>query len=307
MAIKKNNLLKNEVKISGKVSQVNLQYSSNYKEGQLPSILGYVSVDTTPADSEGPRNIVPVHVMVNSHYTSKEGKLEYNNSYDVLKTLMELKAEAIDKPITARGSFRYNPYINKQTEELVEQVNIQAGYWNTYDAEPEATFATTVAIGQMPTPIIDKDGNESEGINFKGMTFNYKGGFVPVMFTVENPKGAEHITSDVESSLGEGHPSFVNLRGKIISINEKKEKRVASDWGEDTVEVSYVRVNKNLAVSGVGIDSETYENLGLDEVIKKGKEEKELEDAKARERFENNKAKAPDASASTAKKDEFVF
>lgn len=207
MMADKKRVYENEVTVVGELKELEVR-DLKTKKG-VPMKIANLQVKTGEGE---------VHraTMMAVEYFERDGKQEENKAYKAIETMesdyisikniADRKLE--DNPTVVRvfGSLENNMYKNSNTGEVVENTQINARFVNRLDTPITEDFGVEfkieVFVASNPTPILDKDYNETGSVKFKVATIDYRGEAHPFEVVADNEYGVAEWAEE-NLSLGE--------------------------------------------------------------------------------------------------------
>ena len=207
---------KNEVKIEGLLSEVDLNYGSFKKKStgeNVNSIGGTIKIQVNQnINGEEIMLEIPVHMFA-SEYTNKGSKNPaYQNIEKIKNEFVSIAAagnsQEADAVSITNGKIVVNEFVNRMGE-LSSYPRINASFVNKIkkeDMKPRAAFEVVFVVGKK-VPEVDKEGIETGRYKITGVLPQYGGKVDIVTFITANPKVIEATNqywneNDTVSALG---------------------------------------------------------------------------------------------------------
>lgn len=207
---------KNEVKIEGLLSEVDLNYGSFKKKStgeSVNSIGGTIKIQVNQnINGEEVMLEIPVHMFA-SEYTNKGSKNPaYQNIEKIKNEFVSIAAagnsQEADAVSITNGKIVINEFVNRMGE-LSSYPRINASFVNKIkkeDMKPKAAFEVVFIVGKKALEI-DKEGIETGRYKITGILPQYGGKVDIVTFITANPKVIEATNqywneNDTVSALG---------------------------------------------------------------------------------------------------------
>ncbi len=232
----------NQTHIEGYIYEHKLENrvtGDNSKHPGTEYITGTLDIATDNAIT----NIVSVHY---TYVTSTTGKGNPNNTYDVLKgiidgrykTVMSHGKEMANK-VRIDSSIGLNDWYTNRSgvEELVSTKRNEGGFIHVIDAlnENESernTFTVDMIITNVTRSEANEERNIPERVTVRGCVFDFRNGVLPVDFVATNPGAMDYFESLEATSK---HPVFTKLWGKQISQTVVRTYTEESAFGDASV------------------------------------------------------------------------
>ena len=288
---------KNEVKIEGILSEIDIKVGSFVKNGNtVENISGSIKVRV---DSPEGQLEIPVHLYSNKLTNKGTPNPAYTSIEKVMNEFISIAAtdEAHADRVRLTGKIKMNEYAG-QDGRITSYPRITASFINRIRKEemkPKATFSVEFMIGQMGFEL-DKDGVETSTYAIKGIVPQWGDSVDVITFHVSN----ENVRSAIASFWQKD--DCVQAEGRLNFSSVTETKIVQPDFGEPREETRTINLSELLITGGCSTPLEGDMAWSMDEITTALAERKARLDAsieKGKAKATQKKAPAQNVSAAT--------
>lgn len=290
---------KNEVKIEGILSEIDIKVGSFVKNGStVENISGSIKVRV---DSPEGQLEIPVHLYSNKLTNKGTPNPAYTSIEKVMTDFVSIAAtdEAHADRVRLTGKLKMNEYAD-QNGRITSYPRITASFINRIRKEemkPKATFSVEFMIGQMGFEL-DKDGVETSTYAIKGIVPQWGDSVDVVTFHVSN----ENVRSAISSFWQQD--DCVQAEGRLNFSSVTETKIVQPDFGEPREETRTINLSELLITGGCSTPLEGDMAWSMDEITaaladRKARLDASIEKGKAKASQKKAPAPAQSVSAST--------
>lgn len=288
---------KNEVKIEGILSEIDIKVGSFVKNGStVENISGSIKVRV---DSPEGQLEIPVHLYSNKLTNKGTPNPAYTSIEKVMNEFVSIAAtdEAHADRVRLTGKIKMNEYAG-QDGRITSYPRITASFINRIRKEemkPKATFSVEFMIGQMGFEL-DKDGVETSTYAIKGIVPQWGDSVDVITFHVSN----ENVRSAIASFWQKD--DCVQAEGRLNFSSVTETKIVQPDFGEPREETRTINLSELLITGGCSTPLEGDMAWSMDEITTALAERKARLDAsieKGKAKATQKKAPAQNVSAAT--------
>lgn len=288
---------KNEVKIEGILSEIDIKVGSFVKNGStVENISGSIKVRV---DSPEGQLEIPVHLYSNKLTNGGAPNPAYTSIEKVMNEFVSIAAtdEAHADRVRLTGKIKMNEYAG-QDGRITSYPRITASFINRVRKEemkPKATFSVEFMIGQMGFEL-DKDGVETSTYAIKGVIPQWGDSVDVVTFHVSN----ENVRSAIASFWQKD--DCVQAEGRLNFSSVTETKIVQPDFGEPREETRTINLSELLITGGCSTPLDGDMAWSMDEITTALAERKARLDAaieKGKAKATQKKAPAQNVSATT--------
>lgn len=236
---------KNEVKIEGILSEIDIKVGSFVKGGEtIENISGSIKVRV---DSPEGQLEIPVHLYSNKLTTKGAPNPAYVSIEKVMKEFTSIAAsdEAHADRIRLTGKLRMNEYPG-QDGRITSYPRITTSFINRVKKEemrPQATFSVEFVIAQMGFEL-DKDGVETSTYTIKGIIPQWGDAVDVIPFHVSN----DNVRSAISSFWQQD--DCVQAEGRLNFTSTTETKIIQPDFGEPREETRTINLSELLITGG---------------------------------------------------------
>lgn len=288
---------KNEVKIEGILSEIDIKVGSFVKNGStVENISGSIKVRV---DSPEGQLEIPVHLYSNKLTNKGTPNPAYTSIEKVMNEFVSIAAtdEAHADRVRLTGKIKMNEYPG-QDGRITSYPRITTSFINRIRKEemkPKATFSIEFMIGQMGYEL-DKDGVETSTYAIKGIVPQWGDSVDVVNFHVSN----ENVRSAIASFWQKD--DCVQAEGRLNFSSVTETKIVQPDFGEPREETRTINLSELLITGGCSTPLDGDMAWSMDEITTALAERKARLDAsieKGKAKATQRKAPAQNVSATT--------
>ena len=288
---------KNEVKIEGILSEIDIKVGSFVKNGStVENISGSIKVRV---DSPEGQLEIPVHLYSNKLTNKGTPNPAYTSIEKVMNEFVSIAAtdEAHADRVRLTGKIKMNEYPG-QDGRITSYPRITTSFINRIRKEemkPKATFSIEFMIGQMGFEL-DKDGVETSTYAIKGIVPQWGDSVDVVNFHVSN----ENVRSAIASFWQKD--DCVQAEGRLNFSSVTETKIVQPDFGEPREETRTINLSELLITGGCSTPLDGDMAWSMDEITTALAERKARLDAsieKGKAKATQRKAPAQNVSATT--------
>lgn len=244
--------LKNEVKVEGILSEIDIQPKQFEKNGvNTEALAGTVTIKVNQELYGQEYNMdIPIYVFATKKTNSGNDNPAYKSLENIKNNLISLAAcdgnlDKADRIRVTGGNIRENAFYSQQTGQLISQARIHASFFSKIKKEeckPEASFVVNAIVGNIIDEI-DKNQEPTGNIKIQGILVQYGGKAEVVEFIVKDEAAITHINSYWKKG------DIVKVIGKIIytSSNVKMEEEVGFGM---TIDSFRTETHRELVVIG---------------------------------------------------------